>query len=163
MSFLLDNTKNNLASLTIPVSPDNVIVIYSGFAVVPNPSTDGAYFSILESGSVTVGGNGSDTVTLGAPVGNSFIEVTDPVTSYTILSGDYIVEIVSDTVNTILLPQAAGIGGKMYIISRRSNNDALVVQAAIGDDMDSRSTIQLSRKYDRINIMSNNLNTWYFV
>jgi hypothetical protein len=160
--FLLEN-KDNLASHMVPLGPDSIVTAYKGFEVVPDPTAPGAFFSVLASGSVTVGGNGSDDVTLGAAVKSSFRSITDPIANYDVADDDYAVEIVSDTINTITLPAASGKGGKNYVISRRSNNNNLVVQAYPGDNIDSATTIELKRMYDHIEIMSNDIDTWYII
>jgi hypothetical protein len=160
--FLLEE-KINLSNSMIPLGPDSVITSHKGFEVIPDETAPGAFFSVLQSGSVIVGGNGSDDVTLGAAVKSSFKSITDPITNYDVADDDYAVEIANDTINTVTLPTAEGKGGKNYVISRRSNNNNLVVQAYAGDNIDSRTVIELKRMYDHIEIMSNDIDSWYII
>ncbi len=107
----------------------------------------------VPSASVTGSGNPSFT----------FARITDNGTNYLLSSQDYAVEIVSDTYNTVVLPSAANIGGRVYLISRASNNDTFKVVAQPGETIDGDQEFKYLRKYTRMTLMSNDVSEWYII
>ena len=82
-------------------------------------------------------------------------------TIYYLTPADHAIEIISDTYNIVQLPSAVGNGGRLYTICRGSNNNNLVLKAATGDTIDTRTQLELKRKNDHLEIMCNGIDSWY--
>jgi len=104
------------------------------------------------------GGGGSS----GNPSFN-FKRITDGGTNYTLDDDDYAIEIVSDTYNTVTLPNATGRGGRVYFISRGSDNNDLILTAQAGETIDGWQERDFPRKYTHLTVMSNSVNKWYVI
>lgn len=163
MSYFLDDEKANLGSLVIPVGVVPVVTAYSGFSVIPDGSTD-SIFNVVSGGNIGIGNSGTDNnLVINSGTDVRFTQITDNLLSYTLTKNDYAVEIMADSINTIILPSALNIGGRTYIISRGSNNNNLILQCQPNDNIDTRPQINLSRKYVHLKIMSNGQDTWYII
>lgn len=147
MSYILDN-KTNLASIVIPVGETKIITVFSHLSVVPTPEA-----TLIPS---------FDTVNGIAPIAPNFKRINNTDKNYNILSTDYAIDIISDTYTTVTLPLAANVGGKIYVIARTSNTDIQII-CQNGDTIDTTPVITLGRKYNHLNIMSNNVSTWYII
>ncbi len=93
----------------------------------------------------------------------NFKRITDSGTNYLLGSTDYGVEIVSDTYNFVTLPLASNIGGRVFFISRASDNDNLKLVAQGTDTIDGHPDYKFLRKYTHLTLMSNNTDKWYIV
>jgi hypothetical protein len=129
--------------------------------ILDNKNTIGSY--IIPTGNtnkITVFG---ESLIINSGIDFNFKQIIDTETNYLLTDSDYAIEIISDTYNTITLPSALNIGGRTYIISRGSTNNNLILQAQIGETIDSRNIIQLKRINDHIKVMSNNISEWYVI
>jgi len=95
-------------------------------------------------------------------VSYNFKQIGGVITNYNLTSDDYAVEIISNTINSVTLPSAANNGGRYYVISRGvTTNNSLILKPQVGDNIDTYQFIQLKRVADHINVMSNDVNSWY--
>jgi len=95
-------------------------------------------------------------------VAYNFKQIGGLITNYDLTLDDYAVEIVSNTINSVTLPAAVNNGGRYYVISRgNTTNDSLILRPRVGDNIDMRQFIQFKRVANHINVMSNNVNSWY--
>ena len=160
--YILDN-KRNLGSFIIPVDSDNKIKVFREFEVQPQNLLY-PQFGVYNNGDIVIGNvNNPNNVNITGGIDFTFERITTLDTDYILTENNYALEIVSDTYNFITLPLATGIGGRTYRISRGSDNDSLVLRCQPGDNIDSRSIIELKRKFAHLTVMSNNINSWYFV
>lgn len=163
MSYILDN-KTNLASMVLPVGNGNVVTVYNSFTV--NPLQNGTtYLNIDSTGLIQLGDpNSKNNVLLYASLDFRFLQIFDTtIQDYQLNTDDYAIEIVSDSINTITLPTSLDSGGRTYIVSRGSNNNALIIRAQPGENIDTRQSLQLSRKHVHLKVMSNGQDSWYIV
>jgi hypothetical protein len=173
MAFLLDD-KKNLGKYVIPMGGTQIVTSYNPtqikttfmigdndavkytFPTIRSPNANYILKDVTGNGILTWepdGGSGSSIM--------SFKKITDSGTNYDLLLDDHMVEIVSDTYNTVTLPNAIGLGGKEYIISRESNNNSLILVAPFGNNIDDRQSTGFWRKHTRINVVSNDTTSWY--
>jgi len=78
---------------------------------------------------------------------------------YSLSSTDCAVAIAHDSYDTVLLPAAAGQGGKAYVILRDTAG-SITIRAAVGDTIDGRQEIRLDRRYARVSLMSDDVDQW---
>lgn len=101
----------------------------------------------------------------GVPTGGvsyNFKQIGGVITNYNLSLDDYAIEIVSNSINFVTLPPALNNGGRYYVISRgATTNNNLRLKTQPGDNIDMYEFIQLKRVADHINVMSNNVNSWY--
>jgi hypothetical protein len=148
--YILDD-KKNLDSFVIPVGTANKINIYSEFNVIPSNYTT-PRLSILNDGTTYVAG-GADF---------NFRRVNAAVSNYDLTLNDYAIEIISNSINSVTLPYAVNNGGRYYVVSRgATTNNNLILKPQVGDNIDMQQFIQLRRVGDHINVMSNDVNSWY--
>lgn len=146
------------ATFSIGSSPTNYI-----FPETRPPGADYILVDTLGDGNLewvqasTLGGGGS-----GNPSFN-FKRIIDGGSNYILSDDDYAIEIVSDTYNSITLPTASGIGGRVYFTSRGSNNNNLIITAQNGELIDGYQTYKFAKKYTHMSVMSNNVNQWYII
>ncbi len=93
----------------------------------------------------------------------NFKRIIDNGVNYILGTSDFGVEIVSDTYNFVTLPLAAGIGGRVFFVSRASNNGMLKIVTQGADTIDGRSDYRYMRKYTHMTLMSNDIDRWYIV
>jgi hypothetical protein len=160
-NYILDK-KTNLASIVIPVGSTNNVTVNSQFQVTPFGTTQ-PYISTAAGGIVNIGSaSNTNTVNINNTTTNvKFKQLVDNNTNYTMNVNDYAVEVVSSTYTTITLPSSGDDGGRMYVISTSSGNPNLIVIPQSGETIDGGNFIQLKRKYDHIQIMSNGIADWY--
>lgn len=157
--YILDN-KNNLESFVIPVGSSNNVTVYSEFNVIPSSYTT-PRLNILNDGTAFIA-NGSSGTGTSTGVNYNFKQIGGIIINYDLKLDDYAIEIISNTINSVTLPSALNNGGRHYIVSRgNTTNDNLILQAQVGDNIDMNSFIQLSRVGNHINVMSNDVNSWY--
>lgn len=159
--YILDN-KNNLESSVIPVGTTNNVTVYSEFNVIPNNYTI-PRLNILNDGTAFIAGatSGSGGGETGG-IDYNFRQIHDVITNYDLTLDDYAIEIMSNTINSVTLPLAANKGGRYYVISRGpTTNNNLILKPQVGDNIDMNQFIQLRRVGDHINVMSNDVNSWY--
>jgi hypothetical protein len=162
--FILDPAKANIGSLVIPVGSDPTVTVFADFEVSPLIG-ESAAFGIYDNGEILVGNNTmGNNILLNGGIDFNFKQITDTsLSNYNLTFNDYAVEIITDTIDTITLPLAMGIGGRTYIVSRGSNNNALAVVSQAGDNIDTRQFIKLNRIYTHMKLMSNGQDSWYVV
>ena len=182
MAYILDDNKNHTSSYLstlgntdspkieanvdtqikaeLSIGPDNNTKYIFPATRSPGPGYvledtlgDGNLKWVLSSG-----GGGSS----GNPSFN-FKRITDLGTNYILGEMDYAIEIVSDTYNTVTLPTALNKGGRVYLISRGSNNDNLQLVAQVGETIDDTNSYKYLRKYTRMSVMSNSVDKWYII
>lgn len=155
--YILDN-KNNLEAIVIPVGVNNNVSVYSEFNVIPSNYTT-PRLNILNDGTAFIAGNGD--------VGDggidfNFKQIGGTISNYDLTLADYAVEVISNNINSVTLPPAANNGGRYYVVSRGpTTNNGLILKTQVGDNIDMNQFIQLRRVGDHINVMSNNVNSWY--
>jgi len=160
--YILDN-KTNLGSFVIPIGVNNVVKVFREFEVQPQNLLN-TQFAIYNNGDVILGNpNNPNNINITGGIDFTFERITTLDTDYILTGNNYALEIVSDTYNFITLPLASGIGGRTYRLSRGSDNNGLVLRCQPGDNIDSRSVIELKRKFAHLTVMSNGLDAWYFV
>ena len=161
--YILDQ-KSNLGSVIIPVGADNIVTVLAEFEVIPPPLT-ASQFSIRNNGDIAIGDpNSTNNVILNTGLKLNFRQLTGTDSDYLLTSDDYMLEVASDTYNTITLPSALGKGGISYVVSRGSTvNNNLVLRAQINETIDSRTQLSLVAAGDHIRVISNNIDTWYIV
>ncbi len=179
MAYILDN-KKALGSYVIPAGTTPAVnslidtQIMAEFSIGPDDSKkyifpeekapgagyiledvkgDGNLSWVLPSGG---GGGGGD------PSFN-FKRITDGGLNYILGPADYAIEIVSDTYNFITLPLAAGLGGRVYFVSRASDNNTLKITTQGADTIDGGAQYKYLRKYTHMSVMSNDVNMWYII
>ncbi len=162
MAYILDD-KTNLGYIVIPNGPNNKITVFSEFEVQPQTATE-PYLGVYNDGTINIGGpNSSNNLIIEAGVDFDFKQIYGTDTNYDLTENDYAIEIMSDSYNTITLPTALNSGGRTYMISRNSDNNNLVIKAQSGENIDSRTEIQLKRKNVHIKLYSNNIDSWYVI
>jgi hypothetical protein len=148
--YILDN-KENLAAFVIPTGSTNIVTINSELNVIPSSYTT-SRLSVLNNGTTYVAG-GADY---------NFRRIGGVITNYDLTLDDYAVEIISNTINSVTLPAAANNGGRYYVVSRgATTNNNLILRVQAGDNIDTNQFIRLKRVSDHINVMSNDVNSWY--
>lgn len=165
MSYILDN-KTNIASMVIPVGDAQVVTVYNSFTVNPvKESTGTTFLEINSTGIIRLGNpDAQNTVKLYSSLDVHFTQVVDTtLTDYQLNRDDYAIEIMSNTINTITLPTAMGSGGRTYVISRGSDNNNLIIRSQPNENIDTRQSLKMSRKYDHLQIMSNGQDSWYII
>lgn len=163
MAYILDQ-KTNLESYLVPVGPSNTVTAFKDFIIV-DPVTQKPNFGVYNTGTILIGNQSNpanSNIIINTGVDFKFRQIIDTtITNYLLTHDDYAVEIISDAINTVTLPSALGNGGRTYLISRGSTNNALVIASQYNETIDSRPQIQLRRIHDHVKVMSNNIDTWY--
>jgi hypothetical protein len=181
MAYLLDSAKNSLGTFVIPTGASSVVtsfqptLIQNTLDIGSAPSTSYRLppDRTLASNRVLKDANGDGVVSWsyvdgggggGSEIGlYPFIRLTGILTNYNVESTDCVIDVVSDTFNTITLPFAAGLGGKMFIINRSSNNDAMTVVPQSGDNIDGFPVFYVDMKDTRLLVVSDNILDWFIV
>lgn len=165
--FILD-FKNTIAQVSAPIG--NELVINDNTHVHGILSVNNYNFPYTNApgpGYTFEDVKGDGNIDWVIPTGNgnlryNFKRITDNGINYILDVTDNAIEIVSNTYITVTLPAAAGLGGQIYLISRGSDiNIALYAQS--GDTIDAGNPYIFHKKYTRIVLMSNDVNTWYTV
>jgi hypothetical protein len=91
-----------------------------------------------------------------------FKQITGLDTNYNISTSDCAIEIISDTYTTVTLPSAAGLGGKIFLISRGSNTKFTLLPQT-GEFIDNHPDYIFLKKHVRLTVMSNNTSEWYII
>lgn len=177
MAYILDN-KKNLGHYVVPIGTNPIVAaledtqIKAEFSIGPNDIAKYTFPTTKAPGSGYVledtKGNGILEWTLSSATGGgnpsfNFKRIIDGGTNYILGDTDYAIDIVSDTYTTVTLPTAAGIGGRVFLVSRASNNATLKIMAQPGETIDKEQIYKYLRKYTRMTVMSNDINDWYIV
>jgi len=85
---------------------------------------------------------------------SSTIELTD---------SHHFIEISTPTVNRVLLPDADGRPGKMYIISKNFEGGVLRVDTQMNDKLDNLTHLDLTLKDERFSLISGGIDRWLMV
>jgi hypothetical protein len=93
----------------------------------------------------------------------NFKRIVDGGFNYMLGTTDYGIEIVSDTYSFVTLPLAAGSGGRVFFVSRASDNNALKIVTQGSDTIDGYPDSKFLRKYTHMTLMSNDVDKWYIV
>lgn len=175
MAYILDNKK--ITSYTVEKTLSQRMVaalvdtqIKADFYIGPNDATKYVFPATKAPGPnyilSDVSGNGvlvwttNSSSSSGNPSFN-FKRITDSGTNYLLGETDYAIEIVSDTYNIVTLPTAAGRGGRVYSVSRASDNNTMHLTAQSGETIDGTQSYYYLRKYTHMTVMSNDVNKWY--
>lgn len=162
MAYILDK-KKDLSSYGISQGTLPTVNFITDTTITPNGATE-PYLSVSGNGQINIGGpNSSNALDLNCGVQFKFKQIIGTDTNYDLTMNDYAIEIISDSYMTVTLPTSAGNGGLTYIISRGSNNNALVVKSQNGETIDGRQESGLWRKNTHVKVMSNSINAWYIV
>ncbi len=178
MAYILDD-KKNIESYVVPTGTQPVITsmedtqIKALFSIGPN---DPAKYTFPASKAPGIGyiledtkGNGVLEWVIPAGGGTSgdqsinFKRIVDGGTNYMLGATDYGIEIVSDTYNSVTLPLAGGAGGRVFFVSRASDNNNLKIITQGADTIDGYIERKFLRKYTHMTLMSNNVDKWYIV
>lgn len=161
MSYILDK-KNNLGSIVIPTGTQNIMTVYSQFVVNPQANNT-TIFGVYTNGDIHIGNPSvKNNIFLDGGIDFHFVQITDTtLVDYALTNNDYAIEIIADNINTITLPTALNNGGRTYIISRGSDNNALLLQSQPNENIDTRTQLQLTRKHVHLKVMSNGQDSWY--
>jgi hypothetical protein len=177
MAYILDN-KKNLGHYVVPTGTQPIVTaledtqIKAEFSIGPNDSTKYTFPTTKAPG---IGYILEDTLGDGnlqwvlASSGSSgdpsfnFKRIIDSETNYILGATDYAIEIVSDTYTTVTLPSAASIGGRVFFVSRGSDNDTLRIVAQLGETIDGGPDYRYLRKFTHMTVMSNDVNQWYII
>lgn len=162
MAYILD-TKNSLGAVIIPNAGSNV-VINSGLSVIP-PGSNNPQLSIDNAGNIVLGDPTlNNNLTINAGIKFKFVEIGGVATNYNLLDSDYAIKIISNTYNTVTLPTALGSGGKRFVVARgTTTNNALTILPQGGQFIDNDTSIVFSQQNDHLEVMSNNVDTWYII
>ena len=83
--------------------------------------------------------------------------------STSVLSSDDILLVDCSSANIILtLPSAVSLGGKRFIIKRKSGNYNLIVSTTASQTIDGQSSFPIQHNYQAIKVMSDNTN-WFII
>ncbi len=147
-----------------PSETSNDINLKGNFSVTPIGFNE-PLINIDNTGIVSIGNSNSDNnIVFKSSVRYQYKNITDDATEYTLGINDFAIDINSDTYITIKLPSALNIGGKKYLISRgEMANNNLVVEAQPGETIDGIFSIPLDSNRLRLEIISNNIDTWYLM
>ncbi len=174
MAYILDNKKNT-SSYIVPVGSAPMMEslvdmqIKAELSVGPDNSQKYTFPAVKASG---LGYILQDTLGDGnlawVPISDTaagdpsfeFMRITDSGVDYVLDDEDHGIEIVSDTYTTVTLPTAAGIGGRVYFVSRGSDTE-IVLTAQTGETIDGLQTYTFHKKYTHLSVMSNGVDTWY--
>jgi len=163
MAYIIDPNKNTIYK-SVRIGSNNITIIDDTKIVLDD--AEGPVFEVLDNGNINVGGSGvNNTIKLNGGICFNFKKLTDNAIEYIITENDYMVEVASDTYNTIILPSAIGNAGCSYIISRGENttNNNLVLQTQIGEDIDGREQSFLKYAGIHIKLLSNGEGRWYVI
>lgn len=156
--YILDN-KQSLGTFVIPTGAANIITVNAEFNVIPS-NYNVPRLSILNDGTAYIAGGGGGGGSTG--VVYNFKQIGGVITNYNLSLDDYAVEIISNTINSVTLPPALNNGGRYYVVSRgATTNNNLILKPQVGDNIDMNQSIRLKRVADHINVMSNDVNSWY--
>lgn len=178
MAYILDD-KKNIESYVIPTGTQPIVTaledtqIKAEFSIGPNDSNKYIFPTtkapgigyILED----VKGDGVLEWTQASSGGGSgdpsfnFKRIVDSGTNYVLGATDYAIEIVSNTYNFVTLPLASGIGGRVFFVSRASDNNTLKIVTQGSDTIDGINNYHYLRKYTHMTVMSNSVDKWYIV
>ena len=85
---------------------------------------------------------------------SSTLELTD---------SHHFVEISTPTINKVLLPDADGRPGKMYIISKNFEGGVVRVETQMNDKLDNLLYLDLTLKDERFSVVSGGVDRWLMV
>lgn len=179
MAYILDD-KKDIGAYVIPTGTAPVVEsladtqIKAEFSIGPDDSKKYTFPTTKAPGTGYILedtlGNGNLQWVLASSGGGSsgdpsfnFKRIIDGGTNYLLGGTDHAIEIVSDTYNTVTLPSAAGLGGRVFLVSRASNNNNLRIVTQIGETLDGGSSYRYLRKYTRMTVMSNDIDEWYII
>lgn len=177
MAYLMDN-KKSLGVFVIPEASAPVVSAFKDtqikatfmigqddtkkytFPTTKAPGADYILKDVLGDGQLswvldTGGGGGSECK-------YDFVRITAPNTNYNLTAADCAIDIINDSYTTITLPSAAGLGGKVFVISRGSNTKFVLVPQP-GETIDEHLNYIFLRKYVRLTVMSNDIDMWYIL
>lgn len=125
-----------------------------------NNATD---LSLISGANINIGDATTDDIHLNGGVRYHYTAV--PYTGSAIISltiADYFVEITGSGITTVRLPDATGISGHMYIISKGYAGGTLTIEPALasGDTIDGLSSLPLTSQDQRLKVISSGLDRW---
>lgn len=139
MAYILDPDKNTVGNNLIPDGdpPDTVLTSCIDMKVVGNFSISGG-------------------------IQYAYKELIDTATNYNITYDDHNIEVISDTYETITLPDALGKQGTTFMIYRNSDNNNLKIVTQLGQTIDTSLECRIRKKGFKITVMSDSEN-WIIV
>ncbi len=162
MAYIFDTRRKSLGTLAIPLGADDTVTVLSEFKVTPDAAE--TFLDIRENGEIFIGDDGGiNNITLNGGIRYNFKQIIGVALNYDLEEDDYAIEIVSDTYNSVTLPFATGRGGRAFLISRGSDNNAFVIKTQIGDTLDTRTQVPIKRKNEHIRVMSFDNNKWFTI
>ena len=161
-AYILDPDKKSLGKSIVLQGTNPIVTIYDETQIILNPA-DGPVFEISNDGNIVVGGpNVNNFINLNGGICYNFKQIGGTDANYDLTSNDYMVEVISDLINTVTLPSAVGNAGCSYIIARgETTNRDLFLTTQINEDIDGSTTCQFRRAKMHIKVISNGDGNWY--
>jgi hypothetical protein len=127
----------------------------------PNGTTVGPV--ILGSSDDTLVLEGATGINLVGGLNVQYNEINTGIPTFVLEDRYHFIEISNSGTTSVLLPNANGRAGKLYIISKGYNGGVLTVSTQLADKIDGDDTFILNVQSERLKLISSGDNQWLIV